>query len=92
MYVLLTLLADNEAKYLSSAGALNVALLYLAGSSASLLENAIVEKEQIASAVYYSTEDHPSIEIRFTLTSVETEKLGQVEKRFFEILNSSASM
>ncbi|KAJ5133540.1 hypothetical protein N7448_001435 [Penicillium atrosanguineum] len=70
-------------------GALNVALLYLAGSSASLLENAIVEKEQIASAVYYATEDHPSIEVRFTLTSVETEKLEQVEKRFFEILQDA---
>lgn len=66
-----------------------MALLYLAGSSASLLENTIVEKEQIASAVYYSTEDHPSIEIRFTLTSVETEKLEQVEKRFFEILKDA---
>ncbi|KAJ5215933.1 uncharacterized protein N7498_002340 [Penicillium cinerascens] len=70
-------------------GALNVALLYLAGSSASLLENVIVEKEQIASAVYYATEDHPSIEIRFTLTSVETENLEQVEKRFFEILQDA---
>lgn len=74
---------------LHAAGALNVALLYLAGSSASLLENIIVEKEQIASAVYYSTEDHPSIEIRFTLTSVETEKLEQVERRFFEILKDA---
>ncbi|KAJ5673820.1 hypothetical protein N7462_009259 [Penicillium macrosclerotiorum] len=79
---------DTEANNLP-AGALNVALLYLAGSSASLLENTIVEKEQIASAVYYSTDDHPSIEIRFTLTSVETEKLEQVEKRFFEILKDA---
>ncbi|KAI2787452.1 hypothetical protein POX_f07816 [Penicillium oxalicum] len=70
-------------------GALNVALLYLAGSSASLLENTIVEKEQIASAVYYATEDHPSIEIRFTLTSVETAKLEKVEKRFFKILKDA---
>lgn len=53
------------------------------------MENTIVEKEQIASAVYYSTEDHPSIEIRFTLTSVETEKLEQVEQRFFEILKDA---
>ncbi|KAJ5610458.1 hypothetical protein N7510_007177 [Penicillium lagena] len=72
-------------------GAVNVSLLYLAGSSASLLENIIVEKEQLASAVYYATEDHPSMEIRFTLTSVETEKLAQVEKRFFEILNDAMS-
>ncbi|KAI9036950.1 putative zinc metalloprotease [Aspergillus affinis] len=70
-------------------GALNVALLYLAGSSASLLDNILVEKEQLASAVYYTTEDHPSLEIRFTLTSVETDKLAQVEKRFFEVLNDA---
>ncbi|KAJ5143662.1 Peptidase M16 core [Penicillium bovifimosum] len=70
-------------------GALNVSLLYLAGSSAALLENIIVEKEQLASAVYYATEDHPSMEVRFTLTSVETEKLQQVEKRFFEILQDA---
>ncbi|KAI9930922.1 hypothetical protein MW887_010573 [Aspergillus wentii] len=72
-------------------GALNVALLYLAGSSASLLENVLVEKEQVASAVYYLTEDHPSVEIRFTLTSVETEKLAQVEQRFFEVLKDAMS-
>ncbi|KXG52603.1 Peptidase M16, core [Penicillium griseofulvum] len=70
-------------------GALNVSLLYLAGSSAALLENIIVEKEQLASAVYYATEDHPSMEVRFTLTSVETEKLESVEKRFFEILQDA---
>ncbi|KAJ5973576.1 hypothetical protein N7481_010786 [Penicillium waksmanii] len=70
-------------------GALNVALLYLAGSSASLLENIIVEKEQIASAVYYATDDHPSMEIRFTMTSVETDKLASVHKRFFEILKEA---
>lgn len=66
-----------------------MALLYLAGSSASLLENVIVEKEQIASAVYYATDDHPRMEIRFTMTSVETDKLAQVEQRFFEILKEA---
>ncbi|KAB8070491.1 Metalloenzyme, LuxS/M16 peptidase-like protein [Aspergillus leporis] len=70
-------------------GAVNVALLYLAGSSASLLDNILVEKEQLASAVYYVTEDHPSVEIRFTLTSVETDKLAQVEQRFFEVLKDA---
>ena len=72
-------------------GALHVVLLYLAGSSASLLENILVEKEQIASAVFYSLEDHPSTELRFTLTSVKTEKLEQVEKRFFEVLKGAMS-
>ncbi|KAH8693631.1 putative zinc metalloprotease [Talaromyces proteolyticus] len=70
-------------------GALNVILLYLAGSSATVLENILVEKEQVASAVYFSTDDRPQIEIRFTLTSVATEKLAQVEKRFFEILDEA---
>ena len=71
------------------AGALNVSLLYLAGSSASLLENILVEKEELCSAVYYCTEDHPKIEIRFTLTSVETENLKKVEGRFFEVLQDA---
>lgn len=72
-----------------SGGALNVVLLYLAGSSATVLENILVEKEQVASAVYFATDDRPSIEIRFTLTSVATEKLSQVEKRFFDILHET---
>ena len=63
--------------------------MYLAGSSASLLENVLVEKEQVCSAVYYCTEDHPKIEIRFTLTSVETENLKKVEQRFFEVLQDA---
>jgi Zn-dependent M16 (insulinase) family peptidase len=66
-----------------------VVLLYLAGSSASLLENTLVEKEQVTSAVYYSTDDRPKTEIRFTLTSVATEKLAEVEKRFFEVLQDA---
>ena len=70
-------------------GALNVVILYLAGSSASLLDNVLVEKEQIASAVFYSIDYRPSTEIRFTLTSVETGKLEQVEKRFFEVLKDA---
>ncbi|KAI9370781.1 Metalloenzyme, LuxS/M16 peptidase-like protein [Aspergillus egyptiacus] len=73
------------------AGAVNVTLLYLAGSSASLLENILVEKEQLASAVYYATDDRPSLEIRFTLTSVETERLAEVEQRFFEVLKDAMS-
>ncbi|KAL2833447.1 Metalloenzyme, LuxS/M16 peptidase-like protein [Aspergillus cavernicola] len=70
-------------------GAVNVALLYLAGSSASLLDNILVEKEELASGVYYATDDRPSLEIRFTLTSVETKKLAQVEQRFFEVLRDA---
>ena len=73
------------------ASALNVLLPYLAGSSASLLENTIVEKEQLASAVYYSTEYRPDNLIQFTLSNVETEKLSTVETRFLEVLSEASN-
>ncbi|EGC45620.1 zinc metalloprotease [Histoplasma capsulatum var. duboisii H88] len=69
--------------------ALDVVLLYLAGSSATILENTLVEKEHLTSAVYYSTSQTPRTEISFTLTSVATEKLEQVERRFFEVLKEA---
>ena len=59
--------------------ALNILLTYLAGSSASVLENTLVEKEQLASAVYYSTEPRPDIVIQFSLSSVATGRLAVVE-------------
>ncbi|KAF4308857.1 Peptidase M16 [Botryosphaeria dothidea] len=71
--------------------AMDVLLTYLAESSVSLLENVIVEKEQIASAVYYSTDSRPDTVVWFTLSAVATEKLSDVEKRFFEILKEAAS-
>ncbi|KAI5287198.1 hypothetical protein KEM54_006174, partial [Ascosphaera aggregata] len=80
---------DNNDTVASTA--LQVTLAYLAGSSASLLENTLVEKEQLCTAVYYSTEDRPKTEIRFTLSSVETSKLADVEKRFFELLKDAMS-
>lgn len=72
------------------ASALNILLVYLAGSSASILENTLVEKEQVASAVYYSTEIRPNILIQFSLSSVATDRLEEVEKRFFELLKATA--
>ncbi|PGH15853.1 hypothetical protein AJ80_05384 [Polytolypa hystricis UAMH7299] len=69
--------------------AMSVALVYLAGSPATILENILVEKEHLASAVYYSTDNRPSIEVQFTLTSVATEKLVEVERRFFEVLDEA---
>lgn len=63
--------------------------MYLAGSSAGVLENTLVEREQVATAVYYATEDRPRTEIQFTLTSVATESLADVERRFFEILKDA---
>ncbi len=71
--------------------ALNVLLVYLAGSSVSILENTLVEKEQAASAVYSSTDERPVSVIWFVLSSVATEKLAEVEKRFFEVLRETAS-
>lgn len=55
-----------------------------------MLENRLVEKEQVASAVMYSTEMRPHIVIQFSLSSVATDALAQVETRFFEILKETA--
>ncbi|KAI9818133.1 MAG: hypothetical protein M1827_000758 [Pycnora praestabilis] len=71
--------------------ALNILLVYLAGSSVSILENTLVEKEQVASAVYYSTDNRPKVLIWFSLSSVATEKLSGVEKRFFEVLQEASA-
>ncbi|KAL8997888.1 MAG: hypothetical protein Q9169_002970 [Polycauliona sp. 2 TL-2023] len=73
------------------ATALNILLVYLAGSSASVLENTLVEKEQVASAVYYSIEIRPTILVQFALSSVATERLEEVEERFFEVLKKTAA-
>ena len=70
-------------------GALNVALLYLAGSSAALLDNTLVEKDQLTSGVYFNVDSRPRSEIAFTLSSVETDKLERVQKRFFEVLKDA---
>lgn len=51
----------------------------------------MVEKEQIASAVYYATDYRPDTVITFTLSSVATEKLSDVEKRLFELLEGTAA-
>jgi Zn-dependent M16 (insulinase) family peptidase len=70
-------------------GALNIALLYLAGSPAALLDNNIVEKEQLASGVYFQTDSRPRTEISFSISGVETDKLESVERRFFEVLQDA---
>ncbi|KIV78033.1 hypothetical protein, variant [Exophiala sideris] len=69
--------------------ALSVALLYLAGSSAAVLDNALVEKEQLASGVYFTVDSRPRTEIAFSMSGVETGRLEEVEKRFFEVLNEA---
>lgn len=71
--------------------ALNTLLMYLAGSSVSVLVNTLVEKEHLASMVYFWIKNHRDMIIWFTLTSVATEKLADAEKRFFEVLREHAS-
>ncbi|KAM5449458.1 hypothetical protein MaudCBS49596_004939 [Microsporum audouinii] len=71
------------------ASALRVVLLYLAGSSASLLRNTLVEKERVAADISYDTEERPRTEISFNISSVATEQLEAVERRFFEILKDA---
>ena len=69
---------------------MSILLYYLAGSSASVLENTLVEKEQVASAVSYSTDSRPNTVIEISLSSVATESLAHVEARFFELLKDTA--
>lgn len=71
--------------------ALNVLLTYLAGSSVSILENVMVEKEHLCSAVSFWWEARPDTAIWLSPSSVATEKLHDVEKRLFELLNEVAS-
>jgi len=71
--------------------ALAVLLRYLAGSSASILEHTLVEKEQLASDVAYECESRPMMVIYFSLTNVATEKLDYVEGRFLEIVRDAAA-
>jgi Zn-dependent M16 (insulinase) family peptidase len=71
--------------------AINTLLSYLAGSSVSILVNQLVEKEHLASNVYFWVKGHTDMVIWWTLSSVETDKLADVEKRFFEVLKEHAS-
>lgn len=74
-----------------AATAMNILLTYLAGSSASVLENVLTEKEQMTSGVYFSVETRPPTVIQWSLSGVATEKLAQVEARFFELLKETAN-
>jgi Zn-dependent M16 (insulinase) family peptidase len=68
-----------------------ILLTYLAGSSASVLENTLVEREQVASAVMFDFDSRPQTAVHFEITSVATESLERVEARFFEILKETAA-
>lgn len=71
-------------------GALGIILIYLCGSSISVLENTLVEKEQLCSMVYYSTDTRHQMTIWFQLSAVETEKLAHVEQRLIDLLKETA--
>lgn len=71
--------------------ALGIMLIYLCGSSISVLENTLVEKEQLCSMVYYSTDYRPHVAIWFSLSAVETEKLATVEQRLISLLKETAA-
>lgn len=72
-------------------GALNVLLTYLAGSSVSILENVMVEKEELASSIGYWWDSRPDSVIWFQPSGVASGKLEFVEKRLFELLREVAS-
>ena len=74
-----------------ASSALNILLTYLCGSSVSVLENTLVEKEELASSVSYWYDSRPNSVIWLQPTGVATEKLAQVEQRLFEVLRQVAS-
>ncbi|KAL2197351.1 Metalloenzyme, LuxS/M16 peptidase-like protein [Corynascus similis CBS 632.67] len=71
--------------------AMNIILTYLCGSSVSILENVMVEKEHLASSISYAWDSRPNSVIWFQPTSVATEKLAFVEQRLISLLKEVAS-
>ncbi|KAI1325385.1 Metalloenzyme, LuxS/M16 peptidase-like protein [Xylariaceae sp. FL0255] len=71
--------------------ALNILLTYLCGSSVSILENILVEKEALASSVSYWWDARPNSVIWFAPTGVATEKLEYVEQKLISLIKEVAS-
>jgi Zn-dependent M16 (insulinase) family peptidase len=71
--------------------AMGVMLTYLCGSSISVLENTLVEKEQLCSMVYYNTEYRTNLAVWFQLSAVETARLEEVEQRLINLLKETAA-
>ncbi|KAK4169143.1 Metalloenzyme, LuxS/M16 peptidase-like protein [Cladorrhinum sp. PSN259] len=71
--------------------AVNILMTYLCGSSVSVIENIMVEKEQLASSVSYWWDSRPNTVIWFQPTGVATEKLAFVEQRLISLLKEVAS-
>ncbi|KAF7534818.1 hypothetical protein G7054_g5918 [Neopestalotiopsis clavispora] len=66
--------------------ALNIILTYLCGSSVSVLENVLVEREALASSVGYWWDSRPNSVIWFQPTGVATDKLEFVEQRLITLI------
>ncbi|KAK3378364.1 Metalloenzyme, LuxS/M16 peptidase-like protein [Podospora didyma] len=73
------------------ATALNIIMTYLCGSSVSVIENTMVEKEELASSVSWWWDSRPNSIIWFQPTGVATEKLAFVEQRLISLLKEVAS-
>lgn len=71
--------------------ALNILMTYLCGSSVSVIENTMVEKEELASSVVWWYDSRPNSVIWFQPTGVATEKLAFVEQRLIALLKEVAS-
>ena len=65
-------------------------LVYLTGSSASVLVNSLVEKDQLANSVAFNVEQRPRTVMQFFFSGVATDKLETIKTRFFEILRNAA--
>ena len=71
--------------------AVSVLMTYLCGSSVSVLENAMVEKEELASSVLCWYDSRPNSVLWLQPTGVATEKLAFVEQRLISLLKEVAS-
>ncbi len=69
--------------------ALDAILSYLCGSSASILENVLVEKEELASAIMYEKDDRPDTLIWLLPSGVATDKLAHVEQRLISLIRQT---
>lgn len=72
-----------------SVAALGILLIYLCGSSISVLENTLVEKENLCSMITYTVETRPDMAVWFTMNAVETEQLQAVHRRLLDLLKET---
>ena len=56
-----------------------------------MIQNALVEHEQLCSAIDYATDMQPQTAMWLTLSAIEAEKLETVETRLFELLKNTAA-